>query len=270
MFPDMQGKAALVTGAAGVIGGAIAAALHGQGMDVMLCDRPGSALAKAVDGILSTAGNAQAPIVSSREADVADDKAVVATIEDVASTFGRLDVLVNCAAYRGMSAPATELPRNEWDAVLGVGLTGLWLMSRHAAPYLARDRGGAIINIGSTAGRLPRVGQAAYCVAKAGVEQLTRVMALELAAAGVRVNAVCPGATDTPLLAFAAAGENRTTDEMAAAIIGGDRATFRAGIPIGRLASPTDHASATLFLASAAAGHITGQVLYVDGGETML
>jgi 2,3-dihydro-2,3-dihydroxybenzoate dehydrogenase len=249
--PDLRGKTAIVTGAAGGIGSRIAEALREQGARVVACDRKA-----AEDAVVAC--------------DVTDEASVRAMVEAAAADGRGLDVVVNCAAVRGPLRRADELAREDWDAILATGLTGSWLISKHAAPHLAASGAGAIVNVGSTAGRLPRVGQIAYCVAKAGVEQLTRVMALELAASGVRVNAVCPGATDTPFLAAAAETEGQTPEEFAAAVAAGDPASFRAGIPLGRIAAADDHAQAVVFLASHAARHITGQVLYVDGGETIL
>lgn len=240
-----------MTGGAGGIGSTIAAALREQGVRVVACDRE-------ADG---------AAVVA---CDVTDEPSVRAMVEAAVADGPGLDIVVNAAAVRGPLRQADELAREDWDAVLAAGLTGSWLVSKHAAPHLAESGAGAIVNVGSTAGRLPRIGQLAYCVAKAGIDQLTRVMALELAGRGVRVNAVCPGATDTPFLAAAAETEGRTPEAFAAAVAAGDPASFRAGIPLGRIAAADDHAEAVIFLASDAARHITGQVLYVDGGETIL
>lgn len=263
--PDLAGKAALVTGAAGGIGAAIASALVRSGVSVLLCDHDADRVTTTARSLAGADGCAAIAC----ECDVADEVSVQAAVDQAADAFGRLDVVVNAAAVRGPALPAAQLRRADWAAVLDIGLTGVWQVSARATPLLA-ELGGSIVNIGSTAARLPRLGQVAYCVAKAGVEQLTRVLALELAADGVRVNAVCPGATETPLLAHAAQAEGKSALEFAEAVVEGDRASFRAGIPLRRLAQPADHAAATLFLASDAARHITGQSLFVDGGETML
>jgi len=263
-YCELAGRAALVTGAAGGIGAAIAAALVEQDVSVLLCDRDACA-AEAVASALDVSGTRALAL----GCDVAVEPMVRAAVECAHERFGRLDLVVNAAAIRGPALPVGQLALDDFKAVLDVGLTGSWLVSSLAAPALA-EHGGCIVNIGSTAARLPRLGQAAYCVAKAGVEQLTRVLALELGGAGVRVNAVCPGATETALLAAAAAAEGKSAADFIDAVVAGDRASFRAGIPLRRLAEPADHAAATVFLASDAARHITGQSLFVDGGETML
>ena len=241
------GKAAVVTGGASGIGREIANRLVAEGARVALGDRNADLLAEAAgelgDGCLTSTCDVTV------EADV---ERLVATATDA---FGRLDLGVNCAGIGSLS-PIVQLQEADWDAVLGVCLKGVFLATKHEARALLRtgDGGGVILNIASINDRQPAEGMAAYCSAKAGVEMFTRVAALELGSAGIRVVGLSPGFIDTPL-----------TRPL------GDTPMFRQGYldntPLGRTGTTADVADAAAFLLSDQASWITGETLVVDGGQ---
>ena len=257
--PELRGKVVLVSGAGSGIGLGIATAFADQGATLVALGRTPERLDEAVATIAGRGGAAVA-----MPCDVSDEDQVAKTVGGALERFGRIDVLVNNAGF-GPSRPApiaqTEL--SEWNRVLATTLTGAMLCSKHVSRHLI-DRGeGAIINVTSLAGKIPRVGMGPYCAAKAGLEHLTRVLALELAQYHIRVNAVSPGPTRTEHLDGNLSQAGASYDERVA----GSLARFRSPILLGRVADPADQAAAVLFLASqATAGFITGQVLYVDGG----
>ena len=190
------------------------------------------------------------------------------TVAAALERFGRIDVLVNNAGFGpSQPAPIAQTELSEWNRVLATTLTGAMLCSKHVSQHLMERGEGAIINVTSLAGKLPRVGMGPYCTAKAGLEHLTRVLALELAPYQIRVNAVSPGTTRTEHLDDSLSEAGASYDER----VTGSLARFRSPIPLGRVSDPADQAAAVLFLASpATAGFITGQVLYVDGGIGIL
>jgi len=168
--------------------------------------------------------------------------------------YGRLDAAVNAAGVEGPSAVTTELPTADWTRVIAVNLTGTWLCLREEIPAMVASGGGAIVNLASVGGVAGYAGSSAYAASKHRVVGLTRSAALEYAAQGVRINAVCPGAVDTPML-------DRTT--------GGDaerRRRLVASKPIGRLATPEEVAGIAVWLCGDAAAYIVGHALVVDGG----
>jgi 2,3-dihydro-2,3-dihydroxybenzoate dehydrogenase len=262
----IDGLGALVVGGAGGIGQAIGASFLREGARLAVADLPGQALEKAVDKLAALADSAG---VIGVECDVRSDTSIENAIEAAVSQLGALDALVNAAGIAGERARVSEASLADWEEVLRVNLTGAFLSAKYSWPHLVSRGAGAIVNIGSTAGKLPRVGQAAYCVSKAGLAHLTRTLALELAPHQIRVNAVCPGATDTSFLAAAARAEGATADSLREQIVRGSPRAGRPGIPLMRLALPEDHAELVVFLASPAARHITGQVIFVDGGEAI-
>jgi len=154
-----------------------------------------------------------------------------------------------------------------WSHILEVNLRGTYVAARAAGRVMVEQEGGAIVTVASVAGVIPRIGQVAYGASKAAVMHLTRVLALEFARYQVRVNAVSPGTTRTPLIERAIKDEG---EEVLEQRIKGDLSKFRGGVPLGRLAFPEDQAGAIAFLLSPLARFITGQVLFVDGGESMI
>ena len=192
--------------------------------------------------------------------DVTDADAVSGLIERVVRETGRIDVLVNNAGVR-LDADVIDTALEEWNRVMAVNLTGVFLGSKFCLPYMLKQASGTIVNVASASGLNPLPNRAAYCASKAGVIGLTRQMALQYARQGVRVTAVCPGATMTPFVSGTMARNGDPAAEEAAAA---DR------LPIGRFARPEEIASAIAYLASDEASFITGSILDVDGGNNLV
>ena len=243
---NLSGKSAIVTGSASGIGREIVLTLAANGASVTVADiNPGGAEAVAVQ-IRDSGGTATAVRV-----DVTDSGQVEAAAQAAITSFGSLDILVNVAGF-GFNSPIVDMRDEDWDRVLGVNLKGQFLCARAAARrMIAQGTGGRIINIASTAANNARYAGGAYCAAKAGVVQLTKVLALELGEHGITVNAVGPGFTETPATV-------ESSDEY--------RDNFLAQVPAGRSGRTSDIANAVLFLASPSAEYVNGQVIYVDGG----
>ena len=242
-FPD---AVALVTGGADGIGWATARRLAGTHGHVVVLDLKEDA-ARLRAGELG-------PGHLGLGVDVADPGAVQAAIDRVVERFGRIDVLVNNAGIGEQAAPTLSQELDAFDRVLSVHLRGTFLMSRACARHMLARRRGAIVNIGSIAGLAGLPARNAYGAAKAGILSMTRSMAVEWARGGVRVNAVAPGYVRTALV-----------DELERRGVV-DGAAIRGRTPLGRMAAPDEIAQAIAFLASPAAGFITGATLPVDGG----
>lgn len=244
----LQARAALVTGAGSGIGRAICRRLADEGARIACVDRDPAAAQATADAI---GGGALALV-----ADVANAAEMKRVVEATAAAFGRLDIGVNAAGV-GASARLVDTTLETWQRVLDVCLTGVFVSSQAQARQMIAQGGPAVIvNIASTNAQQPGEGLGAYCAAKAGVEMLGRVAALELAPHGIRVAAVGPGLTDTPMVARLLA------DPVA-------RDAFLDNIPLQRPARPEDIAAAVAYLASDDAAYVTGQTLYVDGGASM-
>ena len=227
------GKVALVSGAGGGIGSAIVERLASEGATVVGVDVRGTDVA----------------------CDVTDPVSCQAAVAAVIDRHGRLDILANVAGT-GATHCAVDFPVDEWRRIIEVNLTGTFLLSQAALPALL-DGGGCIVNLASVAGIRATPYNAAYCASKGGVVMLTKSLAIELAAQGVRVNAVCPSGVDTPFLGNFAAPE------------GADPALFaRASSPLGRLVTPAEVAGAVAYLASDEAAAVTGTALVIDGAAT--
>ncbi|MWA01577.1 SDR family oxidoreductase [Actinomadura sp. LD22] len=237
----LEGRNAVVTGAGSGIGLRIAQELHAAGATVTLVDIN----AAAITDVARDLGDR----VSARTADVTDEAQVQAAIDAAAGAFGPLHIAVNAAGTGGL-APILDLELVEWRRVADLCLTGVFLSIKHQARRMTE--GGSIINIASLNGRQPAEGMAAYCAAKAGVEMLTKVAAMELGPRGIRVNAISPGLIDTPL-----------TSPFTRSPIQDE---FLDNIPLGRIGATADVAAAALFLAGDHAAWITGDTLLVDGG----
>jgi NAD(P)-dependent dehydrogenase (short-subunit alcohol dehydrogenase family) len=178
------------------------------------------------------------------------------TINQIMEDLGGIQILVNAAGVI-RRATVVETTEEEWDQVIGVNLTGVFLMSKYSLPYMAQGGGGAIVNISSGWGHVGGRNAAAYCASKGGVDLLTKAMALDHAEQHIRVNSVCPGDTDTPML------------QSEAGQLGVSYESFLQGaanVPLGRIGAPEEVAQAVLFLVSDAASFITGTALVVDGG----
>lgn len=251
-YPELAERVVLVTGAARGIGLAIARAFAAQDSWVVLVDRDRPAVERAADEL--QAGGWQARAI---EADVCQADSVQAMIDATLREWERLDVLVNCAGGYAQPAGVGETSEAEWQAILTLNLTSVFLCCRAALPALTAQRGGRIINIASQSGRaIVGNSSAAYGVAKAGVIQLTRFLAKELGPYSATANAIAPGTT--------------LTERVAAFRSPAEVEAIAAATPLGRLATPEDHAAVALFLASAGASFLTGVCLDVTGGRVML
>jgi 2,3-dihydro-2,3-dihydroxybenzoate dehydrogenase len=253
------GKVAMVTGAGSGIGLATARALAEAGVRVALCDVNREALDKAASEV---ARLGITPLTC--ELDVTDRARVDAVVGDIARTCGKLDILFNAAGILRQPIDLLEMSEALWDQHWDVNLMGTIFCAQAAAREMVRRQYGRIINVASIAGDLPRLKMGHYCVTKAGVQMLTKCLALELASRGVTVNAIAPGPTDTPMIRGLPADDASPEAAHRVAVQGAPEA-FRLGIPTGRLSTPEDQAAAVLFLASEATAQITGHILYVDG-----
>lgn len=275
----MSPRVALVTGAAGGIGAAVVDLLAARGhvvvaADLRFPDRPTSPGSAPHATATSPSGPAATPgqLVPVR-LDVTDESAVVRLVRWVEDEVGPLEVLVNAAGALHAGV-VTESSLADWQRMLAVNATGVYLVSREVARCLSSRHRGAIVTVSSNAAGVPRVGMAAYAASKAAASSLTRSLGLELAPYGVRCNVVSPGSTRTPMLAALAGSVG--PDDVAvldgsaeARVVAGTPADFRLGIPLGRLAEVRDVADAVAFLVSDAARHITVHELVVDGGATL-
>jgi len=253
----LDNRVAVVTGAAQGLGLSIAEQLARQGAVVIMADRQ-------LDKTRLEAGRLQEQGLNTRAAslDITDSAGVTAFFEQIASEHKRLDILVNNAGAGQTLAPIVELSDQEWSRVLTVTLTGTFYCCRAAGTVMERQESGCIVNIASINGQNPAALAAAYNVAKAGVISLTRTLALELAAYGVRVNAVCPGPVYTEFNQTVMAQRCRTLNITEAQMI----ERIRGAIPLGRWGESADIALTVAFLCSPAAAWMTGEVLRVSGG----
>jgi 3-oxoacyl-[acyl-carrier protein] reductase len=242
---DLTGRAALVTGSTRGIGRGIAATLAECGARVAVVGRD---QAKAAEAAAAIGGGAQG-----FAADVSDTAQVAALVEQVEAAFGAVDILVNNAGLTRDNL-LLRIKDDDWDAVLDANLKGAFAAIRAATRGMMKRRWGRIINITSVVGITGNKGQANYAASKAGLIGLTKSVAQELASRNILVNAVAPGFIET---------------DMTAALSAEQRAALAERIPLGRLGTPADVASAVAFLASEQASYITGQVLVVDGGMVM-
>jgi NAD(P)-dependent dehydrogenase (short-subunit alcohol dehydrogenase family) len=246
----LRDRVAIVTGASQGIGRAIAVELAKVGAHVVATSRRRAALEEVAAAIAAEDRRALAV-----PCDVADSAQVAGLVSRTLETFGRIDILVNNAAYRIRHA-FEDLPRQEWDAMVGTNLTGVFLLTQAVGRVMIRQRAGKIINVTSTAGRTGARGMAAYAATKAGVTVLTQSLGAEWAKHGVLVNAVAPGPTET---------EGVLEIWKTPAMI--ERAARE--VPLQRLGRPEEIAWAVIFVASDQANFMTGETVYVSGGPRM-
>jgi 3-oxoacyl-[acyl-carrier protein] reductase len=243
----LKDKVAIVTGAGSGMGAVIADTYAREGAKVAVLDIDEGAAKKVADGIGESA-------IAIR-CDVAKKSDIDAAISATKKAFGKLDILVNNAGISHVNKPVMDIDEAEFDRVFAVNVKGLFLFSQAAVPEFRGNGGGVIINIGSTAGLRPRPGLSAYNATKGAVHNLTKTLAVELAPDRIRVCAIAPVATDTPLLPTFLGNAP------------GMREKFIATVPLGRLALPQDIANVTLFLCSDEAEFLTGNIVEVDGGR---
>ena len=251
MSSDIDGSIALVTGAAGGIGRCISARLAAAGVALALVDLDGAA-AEALLAELGAKGIAIA-------ADVSAPEDVTAAAAAAADRLGPLDILVNNAGISGVGPPkaTVDTPLEEWDKTLAINVTAPFLFCQTVLPGMLERGRGRIVNVASMAGILCLPGRVSYAASKAALISLTKTLAVETGASGVRVNAVCPGWVDTPFIAARMA-----QPEL--------RAQAEAMVPIGRVATPDEIADVVAFLLSPASRYMTGAAVAVDGGMSLL
>jgi NAD(P)-dependent dehydrogenase (short-subunit alcohol dehydrogenase family) len=247
---NFEGKVVLVTGGTSGIGREAALAFAREGARVVVAGRRVAEGERTVQLIREAGGDALFV-----RTDVTQAAEVEALVNKALEAYGRLDVAFNNAGTEGALGPLTELPVEPWDETLAVNLKGTWLCLKYEIPAILKQ-GGAIINNASVVGMVGLPGTTIYAAAKGGVISMTRAAALEYATAGIRINVVSPGVTDTDMLDRFTGG-----DEIAKARLGASQ-------PIGRAARPREIAEAVLWLASDAASFVMGHNLVVDGGYT--
>jgi NAD(P)-dependent dehydrogenase (short-subunit alcohol dehydrogenase family) len=243
-------KIAVVTGGAGGIGQAVSERLAREKQTVVILDVNG----EGSDQVAAELHKRGLEIISLR-VDVAQEPEVQSAFDKIKVEHGRVDILVNVAGGSMHRHPLDEFPLGHWRAVVDANLTSTFLCCRAVTPLMKNQKSGAIVNISSDIAFSGDAGRSAYAAAKAGILGLTRSLALELAAGGVRVNAIAPGRIETPRVRA-----NYTDAEWEAAA---------KRIPIGHAGQPEDVADAVAYLSSDAAKHVTGQTIHVNGGRIM-
>ncbi|HLZ71596.1 MAG TPA: SDR family oxidoreductase [Dehalococcoidia bacterium] len=250
----LAGKVAVVTGAGSGNGRAIARAFVAEGARVLAADL-NEAAAKASVADLGDAARAQ-------PADVTRDADCARLMQSAADAFGRLDILVNNAGIWKSGTVETLSPA-DWEQLMAVNVTGVFLCSKHALPRIAAAGGGSIVNLASLAGLAGAAGGVLYHASKHAVVGMTKCMALDHAAQRIRVNAICPGAIDTPMLQSIieqrGSAQGRSADEL--------RERYRRSTPLGRIGTPEDVAQIAVHLASDEAEWVTGMCYTLDGGS---
>lgn len=250
----LKDKVAIITGGAMGIGAATASLFASEGAAVVIGDIADEAAQKVVNALAASDYRAACYHV-----DVGQPDQVNALITGTVETFGGLDILINNAGV-ALAKSTTATTFEEWQRVLSINLTGPWLCARAAIPAMIERGGGAIVNVASNAGLVGFPNLAAYCAAKGGLVQLTRAMALDCAPHHIRVNAICPGHTRTPMGDGFVAAQPDPEKFV--------REFINMQHPIGRMAEAEEVARAILFLASDDASFITGSILAADGGYT--
>ena len=249
-IPGLAGKVAIVTGAAGAIGTAIADVLVARGARVVAVDRDQESLEAAFH-------KSTRSVAMSRVADVTREEDMEALVANVVSRLGSVDIFVPNAGVEGSVQLIPDYPLAEFRRVLEVNVVGVFLGLKYVLPAMQARGAGAVVNIASIAGLMGSTHLAAYTASKHAVIGLTRSAALECAGTGVRVNAVCPGFIDSPMMGAIAKGR-RVSDAKA----------IGASVPLKRLGTAHEVASLVAFVASDEASYMTGSVLTVDGGRT--
>jgi len=245
----MKGKVAIVTGASSGIGKATALAFAREGANVVLADIDAHKGKEAAHSV--RCNGCQAIFV---ECDVSRPEQVEMLVRQTMSSFGRLDCAFNNAGIEGEQAPTADSTEVNWDRVMNVNLKSVWACMKYEIPAMLKNGGGSIVNCSSIAGLVGFPGVPAYVASKHGMIGLTKTAALEYVKQGVRVNAVCPGVIDTPMITRYTRGNKGIEGQLAAAE------------PIGRIGRPEEIAEAVLWLCSDKASFVTGIALPIDGG----
>ncbi|MCC5812073.1 MAG: glucose 1-dehydrogenase [Ectothiorhodospiraceae bacterium] len=247
---DLAGKVSLVTGAGRGIGRSIALGLAEAGSDLVLSSRSRDELETVADEVRAMGRSALvAPC------DVTEAGEVEAAVNQAVEHFGDIHVLINNAGMT-VKQPAEHLALADWQRIIDVNLTGVFLMAQAVGRRMLDQGSGSIVNISSIAAETALSGSLAYCASKGGVNMLTKVLAVEWASRGVRVNGLAPAYTETPLVKAITDSKEGFADRV------------RARTPLGRLARPEEMVGAAIFLASDASTYVTGETLRVDGGWT--
>jgi NAD(P)-dependent dehydrogenase (short-subunit alcohol dehydrogenase family) len=249
---SFDNKVALVTGAGSGMGLATAKAFAAAGASVVLADSNEESVRTAAEDLVAAGHKALAICC-----DVADERQVAAMVEQAVSTFGRLDAAFNNAGVQSPIAETADASGEEFDRVNGINLRGVWNCMRYELLQMRAQGSGAIVNNSSIGGLVGIAGRGVYHASKHGVLGLTKSAALEYASRGIRVNAVCPGTIETPMVTDMLASEPEAMKEI------------MKDMPIGRLGRPEEIASAVLWLCSPGAGFVIGHALVVDGGYTV-
>ncbi len=246
---QLDGKVALITGAGSGIGRASALAFAREGAKVAVADIVVEGGEETVRMVKEAGGEAFFIKV-----DVSNAAEVEAMVNTVVDTYGRIDCAYNNAGIEGRLASTDEYPEDVFDKVIDINLTGVWLCMKYELPHMLKQGGGAIVNTASGAGLIGVAGMSAYVASKHGVVGLTKTAALEYAKSGIRVNSVCPGLIQTPMVERITADQPQLGEALVAAE------------PVGRTGKPEEIAESVVWLSSDAASFVTGHAMSVDGG----
>ena len=252
MNTSFKDKVALVTGGGSGIGLATAKAFAEAGASVALADNREEPLRAAADDIAAAGGNALGI-----SCDVSDEAQVAAMVEQIVSTFGQLDAAYNNAGVQSPVAETADAGGEEFDRVIAINLRGIWNCMKYELLQMREQKSGAVVNCSSLGGLVGIADRGVYHASKHGVLGLTKSAALEYASRGIRINAVCPGIIETPMVAGMMVSEEGAMKEL------------MKDVPIGRLGRAEEIADAVLWLCSPGASYVIGQALVVDGGYTV-
>ena len=254
MAKEFEGKAALVTGAAGGIGRATALAFAKAGARLAITDFD----SKPLEETARMARDCGAEVLS-EAFDITRDADVAGFVQRTVARYGKLDCAVNNAGIRSEVLPLAEFSEEAFDKVIAVNLKSVWLCMKHEIEAMLKTGGGAIVNVASAAGIVTVPNNGSYVASKHGVIGLTKAGGIDYAKHGIRINALCPGYTRTPMALGSIADADGLTLEMVAA-----------ALPMGRIAEPDDQAGPVLFLCSDRASYLVGHALVVDGGYSVV